>query len=180
MFPCRPRSRRLSLSSGATSAVDVFGSEPGPFGLRLSGGTGGILLMAISFAGQRMIAALVPPRHPTNTAQPSSSNTTTAQQPLSSDDVSASVNINDQQRTRISQSILRLDAKPHQRELLEAHRRLAPRARSILIRSKLERSWKRAIKAADRSLRGARFGTAPLISSPRASAGAVPQFIRRL
>jgi hypothetical protein len=58
----------------------------------------------------------------TNTAQPAQSNTNTAQQPAqskqpntaqsSSTNVNASVNINDQQRTRLSQSFARVNVQP--------------------------------------------------------------------
>src|SRR3712207_874017 len=46
MFPCRPCSARLrGGESGTAELVSVCGELPGPFGLRFSGGTGGILLV---------------------------------------------------------------------------------------------------------------------------------------
>src|SRR4051795_1970570 len=46
MFPCRPCSRWLRSFEDVSSFSETCGSEPGPFGLRWSGGTGGSLLIS--------------------------------------------------------------------------------------------------------------------------------------
>src|SRR5947209_2667139 len=45
MFPCRPCSRTLRSLDCASSSLETSGSDPRPFGLRCSGGTGGSLLI---------------------------------------------------------------------------------------------------------------------------------------
>src|SRR4051794_20290574 len=53
MLPWRPCSARLRLRlSVLTSSVSTFGSKPGPFGLRLAGGTGGSLDILLSFVSK--------------------------------------------------------------------------------------------------------------------------------
>src|SRR4051812_40130850 len=60
MLPCRPCSRRLRSRVLASSSLAISGSEPGPFGLRCSGGTGGSLLIRSSFFGKSRTCPVVP------------------------------------------------------------------------------------------------------------------------
>src|SRR3954464_9861556 len=60
MLPWRPCSRRLRSRVLASSSLAISGSEPGPFGLRCSGGTGGSLLIRSSFCGKSRTCPVVP------------------------------------------------------------------------------------------------------------------------
>src|SRR3954466_5507902 len=64
MLPCRPCSRRLRSRVPTSSSLVTSGSEPGPFGLRWSGGTGGSLLIVSSLISVKLPAsAVVPSEH---------------------------------------------------------------------------------------------------------------------
>src|SRR3954469_9656005 len=64
MLPCRPCSRRLRSRVPTSSSLVTSGSEPGPFGLRWSGGTGGSLLIVSSLIFLKLPAsAVVPSEH---------------------------------------------------------------------------------------------------------------------